>query len=210
MCIHEDRRDNIWIGTESGISYYNEKLFQTFDIKNGLTNNNINTIFEDKKGTIWIGTRASLCYYDPSDLPMMDEIKFKEFNDNNGNSFKNIWSVIEDEMGNLWLAGERGLWRINGTSSLQVSEMSATGVHEDKKGNIWFTHRNDDPHKAGLSLIDTNSLKSQNPKINLIYTGDGMFFGISEDNKGNIWVGTLQGVLKYDGEHIKCYCSEID
>lgn len=208
MCIHEDKRDNIWIGTESGISFYSGKSFKTFDTHNGLTNNDINTIFEDKTGKIWIGTKESLCFYDPTELPKKGEIRFKEFNANIGKSFKNIWSIIEDGIGNLWLGGEQGLWRINEGSSSQVSEMSATGVYEDKKGNIWFTHSNDDPHKAGLSLIDTNSLKSNKPKINHIYIGGGMFFGISEDKKGNIWVGTLQGVLKYDGELITIYRNE--
>ena len=108
----------------------------------------------------------------------------------------------------MYLGGEHGLWRINGGSATQFYKMGATGVYEDKRGNIWFTHRDDDPHMAGLSLIDNHSLKSNNPKINHIYTGDGMFFGISEDKKGNIWVGTLQGVLKYDGERITYYRNE--
>ena len=38
--------------------------FRNLTVKNGLSQNSIQTIFQDKKGYIWIGTTAGLNRYD--------------------------------------------------------------------------------------------------------------------------------------------------
>jgi ligand-binding sensor domain-containing protein len=212
MCIYEDKAGGIWIGTEGGISYYDEKNqaagygnFRNFTIEDGLTHNSINTIMEDKTGKLWVGTRGTLCVYEPSLSPKPGEIKFIEIKDGEDQHFENIWSIIEDNNSNIWLGGQFGLWRFDGNSFTRLSNISVMSVLEDKKGNIWFTHGTNDPHKAGLSHYDNQVLQRKNPKLTEIYIGDGMFFEIAEDKDGNIWVGTLAGVFRYDGQSVSYF-----
>lgn len=203
MCIYEDRAGGVWIGTEGGISYYDGKTlsngpiaFRNFTIENGLNNNNINTIMEDKTGKIWVGTRGGLSVYDPLTTLNPGEITFTDVTDNEGKAFSNIWSILEDKRGNIWLGGQHGFWRYDGNSFANLNITNVGAVYEDKKGNVWFIH------KTGLSCYDQKSLLSSEPKATPIFTGQGMFFGLTEDKYGGIWIGKLDGVFRYDGKSI--------
>jgi ligand-binding sensor domain-containing protein len=65
--IIEDRKGNLWLGSDSengGLCRYDGKTFAHFTTKEGLINNSIWTILEDKAGNLWIGSRnIGLCLY---------------------------------------------------------------------------------------------------------------------------------------------------
>jgi signal transduction histidine kinase/ligand-binding sensor domain-containing protein/DNA-binding response OmpR family regulator len=54
----KDKSDGIWIGTNSGLCYWNLKTdsFKIITEKNGLSSNNINNIVEDNNSNIWVST----------------------------------------------------------------------------------------------------------------------------------------------------------
>lgn len=57
----------VWIGTSSGLSFYNGEMFGVFTEDEGLIHNEVQTIIESTDGTIWIGTLGGLAsYYDNS------------------------------------------------------------------------------------------------------------------------------------------------
>lgn len=55
--INEDKKGNIWIGTvDAGVWKYDGKNLSNYTIKDGLTSNEINTIYKDRSGELWFGT----------------------------------------------------------------------------------------------------------------------------------------------------------
>src|SRR5215204_7424771 len=54
--ITQDKKGNIWIGTNAGISVYDGKKFINYDNLQQLPNLMINNIVCDQKGIIWIAT----------------------------------------------------------------------------------------------------------------------------------------------------------
>ena len=53
-----DQKGNLWIGTDRALIMWDvrRKESQTFTQINGLTGNNITTLFCDSRGCLWIGT----------------------------------------------------------------------------------------------------------------------------------------------------------
>lgn len=65
--ITEDRRGNIWVGTDLGIYKLNPnlKLQRTYTTQDGLPNNLVVGLTEDEKGHIWITSKSGLSRLDP-------------------------------------------------------------------------------------------------------------------------------------------------
>lgn len=68
-CIHEDKKNNFWIGTEGGgLLLFDRETgkYERFTIKEGLPNNTILQLLEDKSGNFWLSTYFGLCRFNPS------------------------------------------------------------------------------------------------------------------------------------------------
>lgn len=200
--IYEDKRGNIWFGTESGASRWNGKSFQTYVLNEGLPDinpddNDVNSIVEDKTGKFWFGTRGNAFTYDRKKFTVLTH---------DGEAFTNVRTIIEDKKGNIWLAGGDGLWRYNpSTSTFTNFTKNFTGyVYEDKKGNIWASSKPDysGTDRWALLRYDANALNNQKPTVTDIMEDyedyKGMLFGILEANDGSIWFGSLAGVHRYE------------
>jgi streptogramin lyase len=192
MHLHEDNNGNIWIATMGGVSCYTGNSFKNFTTKEGLSHNEVNTIVEDKDGNIWFGTQGGVCLYNPMSS------SFTDITNISGKSFENVRHIIEDSKGNMWLGGKNGLWQYDGALFTNFSQEFVGYMYEDTQGNIWTT--SESSHSQGWVLsVYEHALSSQGKTI---AKERKMLFGISEDTNGNIWVGTLQGVFKYDGKSV--------
>ncbi len=193
-CIIEDKSGNIWIGTQGGVSKYNGYSFTNFTSEEGLFDDDINSIAEDENGKFWFGTRGNTYVY--------DGIVFTQFTNKDGLPFTNVRSIIEDEQGNIWFGGNDGLWRYGGGAYTNFTKNFVGYIYEDKKSNIWTnsaTNRNGNTKNWILSRYDRTSLQNGKVSPTPINAEEGMFFGMTEDKEGNIWVGTLNGIYRYDG-----------
>ena len=202
-CFYEDKAGNIWMGTAGGISIYDGKSIHNFTTEEGLINNDVNSIIEDKNGRFWFGARGEAFFYDPS-LSSGSEKTFTKFTDPAGKTFVNVRSVIEDRSGNIWLGGNDGLWRYDGHSLTNYSRSFVGYIYEDKKGAIW-TSSEVDRGTWALSRYEGKSLLDNKVAATPIRTEEGMFFGIVEDANGGIWLGSLEGVGRYDGKSFNTF-----
>ena len=65
-CMIFDKFENLWIGTNIGLSKFNIKTnkFTSYTTAEGLTNNFINSILLDDDNNLWISTNKGLNKFD--------------------------------------------------------------------------------------------------------------------------------------------------
>lgn len=109
----KDAQNNLWIGTQNGLNYYDRKknTFKRFikrNKPNTLSNNSIITMFKDSKDRLWIGTDGGgLNYYNP----ITD--KFFALNEQENLTDEVIHAIVEDDKGDIWLSTDNGLYKLH-------------------------------------------------------------------------------------------------
>ena len=206
ISLHEDRTGRIWVATMGGLNYFDGNKLHSFKMENGLSSNDIRTVFVDSKNRLWVGTSRHLNIANLTKISANQPtgIRFSKTKDSNGVPFVNVWSILEDRQGNIWLSDIRGIWRFSKNSFVQISnETRLARLYEDNKGNIWFSHGNSTAKQEGLSYFESQSLASGNPKATQVYLTNSMIFSISQDSTNTIWIGTIDGVFRYDGKIVE-------
>jgi len=134
QAITEDQHGNIWFGTrvaendhpdsdkrvgKGGLTKYDGKSFTQFPEKEGLTQNDIYSIYEDKRGDIWIGANGVGLYrYDGKTFTLFKETDRSDLNFKLGG----IQGLLEDKNGALWVGLSGGLFRLQGLSINHVTQ----------------------------------------------------------------------------------------
>ncbi len=186
----------VFITTSVLRAQFNPIDFESFTIKNGLSNNSINSILQTKNGYMWIATKDGLNRYDGQ--------KFKIFKTNSSDSLSitenYIMSLYESRNGELWIGTwGAGLCRYDSVFEkfIPIEKESKDFVQcigEDKSGKIWFgTERN------GLKFFDIkkNKIESFNSlkKFPFNIPADNIMSLLIIDNE--IWAGTWgSGIIK--------------
>lgn len=80
MCIIQDSRGYIWVGTKEGLNCFNGDKITSYSETDGLPGNFILDIKEDQSGNIWICTRNGLACFDGSKItsfPHRDQLSIE-------------------------------------------------------------------------------------------------------------------------------------
>ncbi len=137
-----DMHNNIWIGTQDGLSFLESKQFRKgdFQMKNYFYDAaedigvDILTIYEDSKGLIWVGTKEI-------GLHFFDGVEFKEvplFDKLLGAS-RAINAIQEDGSGRLWISSNNGVIRYDpATGNTRLFEESDGLVSNEFNNNASF------------------------------------------------------------------------
>ena len=208
--VYRDRSDLIWVGTNGfGLNIHDPKSnrFATFrrpdDPSSRMAGFSVYTIFEDRAGTIWIDggllyqwnrtTGAFRSFETRSDRP-------RDF----GNT--GVWALVEDPPGFLWAATYQGLYhheiatgrsrhyRHDPADSTGLPEEIAYDVFRDRDGVIWavtenFLVRLADPARG---RFDRWPLKERRTSSQWIFPST------TQDASGALWVGSDQGLARFD------------
>ncbi|MGQ0642320.1 MAG: hybrid sensor histidine kinase/response regulator transcription factor [Gemmatimonadaceae bacterium] len=208
--IYRDRSDVIWVGTNGyGINVHDPKAnrFQTFRRPDGRPTRqagfSVYTIFGDLTGMLWIDagllyqwnrkTGAFRSFETSSDRP-------RDF----GNT--GVWAVIEDPPGFLWTATYQGLYhyeiasgrskhyRHDPSDSAGLPEEVAYDVFRARDGVIWGVTEN-----FLVRLVDAQRGRfemwrhKERPTV-----GQWIFPSMMQDSAGFLWLGSDQGVARFD------------
>jgi signal transduction histidine kinase/streptogramin lyase len=101
-----DSNDNVWVGTETGLTKINSKN-DTFFHYSGLSNGFINTSYQDSTGTIWVGTNDGLNKLNSTTN------NFTVYRTKHGLASNNVTEILEDNQGNLWFSTNKGISKFN-------------------------------------------------------------------------------------------------
>jgi signal transduction histidine kinase/ligand-binding sensor domain-containing protein/DNA-binding response OmpR family regulator len=219
-CICIDRSDNIWIGTEYGISRTSirEKVFgslrhnKTPDFE---TDNRTDAIFEDSYGNIWCGKRSGEIYIYDKLLNLKHT--FSENNRQSGFKYANCFSFKEDSKGRLWIGSKgEGLFMLdlkkyhnnlentrfvqfmpNNSNKYSIHGKDIYDIIEDSKQRIWVAM-----YDGGLDLILDKESGFEFMAYNQFLEPFCPFtirYGrcLLEDKSGKIWYGGVNGLCNF-------------
>ncbi len=127
--IVEDAQGNLWFaclnsyypkkGTDGGLCCYDGKIIRQFKAIEGLSKNDIYTVFPDKKGDIWIGATHFGAYrYSKGKFTLYKKTNRMDLT----NSF-GLQSMLEDSKGRLWFGFSGGLFRFDANAIVNVTKL---------------------------------------------------------------------------------------
>ena len=187
-----DKDNNLWVGTTDGLVYHeiDNQLSNRLTQSNGLTGNEITTVFTDSKNVVWVGARGK----------GLTKIKGDKIEKVDLKSKITASSIVEDAKGYLWIGTEgKGVLVFNGDSiinkygannGLLSDYISLLNVDDD--GNIWIGTN------KGLNKFDVKQNKFYSFSERMGYVGiESKPNATYKDLEGNLWFGTIKGAVKF-------------
>lgn len=228
-CLLEHKNGSLWIGTDAGLCVYDGKSFRPVKIpipKHLPTNQHpfnqdkhgVHDMLQDRNGRVWLATMDGVYTYEEQQV-MPDSAGFRHFAINKApNGFMTlndkVERMLEDREGNIWLGGRTndGVYRFDGKriTKLALELLFQKGPKpkptnwgwpqvQDGQGNIWFSNW------AGVYRYDPRAMTEglRDESIKSFSQKDGPLEGatnIIEDQKGQIWIGSADGLRRWDGK----------
>ncbi len=202
--IEFDKNENIWIGTNTGLHFFNRKTgeFEGFvnESNNGTEKAAILDLKFDSFGTLWVGTLSEgLLKYEERNV-----LKSYSFDKNKKVSLAPGWAnnLYESSEGKIWIStsdmGNFGLNELDPQSgtihafpiqSFIPGAHTIFGLRENSPGEFYIST----DMGCYIFLLKTNSLK----KIKFNGVPDSLLISqFLSDSKGNLWLCTRNGLFK--------------
>lgn len=213
--IASDQNDNLWFGTQNGLTKYNRKQFEHIR----LPYQDTTTIWLDKvypvinpnavyslatdNNDLWIGTTGGGAYkYDGKHFKSyLTEIGRKQ----EDSLYHNWVSYIKkDNKGNMWFASmtNGGVSKFDGKifTHYSVKEGLADNmvriIYQDSKGAYWYGFNGN--RNSALTKFDGTLFKTYSIEDGLCHQ---QIRAIGEDKNGKLWIGSDHGNLCiFDGQ----------
>ncbi len=218
--------NEVWIATMNGIqrhklpssekdyatSLSEESNLQVLTTADGLTSNQVHTLFEDDQHYVWIGTQKNgVLQYVPNQFNNATAAFTKGALTIFSNKFEMRYyqanTFFQDRESNVWMGTEFGLLKYMGELFKIYDQHDnlinnlVWSILEDRKGNMWFGT------SEGVSRFTFPSVKGKvqyhNPQSFNLTTADGLpeniVISMHQTSDNNIWMGTEHsGVFSID------------
>jgi signal transduction histidine kinase/ligand-binding sensor domain-containing protein/DNA-binding response OmpR family regulator len=199
--IYEDRKGQLWIGTENGglNKFDREKeSFQHYFYHNEpalLKDVSVTSIQEDQQGNLWVGTEHNL-------YRIENESKLLTIKPSNIRDFSEYFRVIRfDQSGRVWLGTNHGLMlyapkantvaKIELRSNIPNEEIWEISPEDD--GKFWIG-----TYAGAMFAVDASSQKVEQKVIDPDNDRSNTVRAILKAPNGKYWIGTRGGLYLYD------------
>ncbi|MBV8071342.1 MAG: hypothetical protein JO270_15645 [Acidobacteriaceae bacterium] len=207
--IYGDRKGQLWVGTQHGISRYDPAT-------DGFTNyrpvpnnpaslvNWIWNIYQDRSGTLWLGTfGGALIRFDEKAGTLVTYAP--DARDPHRLNGGGIMSIREDHTGTLWVGGFGGLYRFNRqdgtftryTESEGLPSSTIRCIQEDAAGRLWLSTQ------KGISWFDPQTAIFRNYDVSDGLQSNEFSDGCYEGADGKIFFGGSNGFNAFLPENIR-------
>jgi len=178
-------RGGLWVGSDGGVSFYEEGRLRTLPAPPGFANFRVRAVLEDGDD-VFVGTQGAGMYrLDSRSLDLAARI--------DGIRGHAVYALCKDRLGHIWVGTDEGLFVIDhGTVTPATVRLGISGtttvrlIYEDAAGGIWIATETD-----GLFLLGQSAVRR-------FTTANGLpsawITAIHEDERGVIWLGTSTGL----------------
>jgi len=175
--------------------------FQHFSSTDGLSQNQVLSIFQDQKGFMWFGTLEGLNRFDGYEF----KVYHHQNNDSTSLSHDFVTSIFEDHQGTLWVGTSEGLSRYNRAKDSfesyihnpqqknSISPGLINKMVEDKIGNFWIAFAS-----GYVDYFDRKGSEFLHYSINKNLAD---ITSLLEDADGNLWIGSQAGITIMNRSH---------
>lgn len=225
--IYQDERGLMWFGTTNGINLYNGRSIKVYkydrNSSNCICNSYIRQITGDRNGTIYFGTQSGISAYNikeekfstlltkqstniffyehlymayKNQLFKYDGKKFDLFYEL-PNKHNNISTIHISKDSILIGTSQSGLYILSHQQlSHPIPQGNIKDIFKDSSGCYWITNSTEG---TGLYLIENGKLHNFQCIEDDPYSITSNFtHRCCEDKQGNIWIGTFDGLTKYN------------
>ena len=182
------RAGSVWIGTDGGLSQFQDGRFHNYTEADGLNKNTVRALAEDAAGRLWVGCGHGLdsledgrvLHHPFSSEPTEDKTR----------------AICVGREGTLWVSTLRQLFANRADQCLSYGAAEGLGngdvreLLEDRSGALWAG-----TFGAGLCRIEAG-------KITTLTKRDGLcsdfIRSLYQDHDGVLWIGTAVGLNRYE------------
>lgn len=187
ICLDIDQSDNIWFGTQNGVSKFDGTIWTTYESGTftGMADDNIQTIFIDSNDDPWIGTDFGVSVFDGS--------TWTTYTSTDGLGSDQIKCIGEDAAGDMWFGTSNGLSRYDGTiwtnygTSDGIPFGGVNSITLKSNGDLWLG-----TGLSGIRVYDGSVFNE------LTSADDGLINdrirSIAIEDNNYAWVGTAEGI----------------
>ena len=188
-CISIDANDNIWLGTQNGVSKFDGTSWTNYNasMDTGFIDNSINAICATSNGIVWIGTDFGASFFDGT--------SWTSFTTSNGLGDNRINHIAEKADGTIWFGDYDGLTILNSSPTFSWTSYTMNdglpfgGINYtdfDSNGDAWLGSG-----LGGLIKFDGSTFEIFNQIDGLI---NNKVRSVLIDGQDNKWVGTAEGL----------------
>ena len=184
--------ENIFIGTHNGLVVIckDKKTKRIFTTLDGLPHNFINHLITDVNSNVWLATPTNY-------LSCYNNEHIKKIKISLSDEMVKINSLNFDIKGHLWLATYGNGVYVKTDSTFKNYNISngllsdyCYSIISDETGTVWVGHR------QGISSIYQTSIQQFGKSRDIL--NDCNINANCIDNNGIVWLGTTNGLLRYD------------
>ncbi len=191
----------LFICFQTAFSQQKSRIFERYDVENGLSSNWVRDIAQDKKGYIWLGTSDGLNRFDGYSM--------KTYQNNEEDPKSIIANYVRclyiDKENLLWVGYNGGISRYdadkdgfshfvnNPNNANSLSSNKVSDITSDSKGNLWIATKDNGICSLDKSTYNFKSYRNtEKEPINFQYT-------VHCDKKDRLWIGTYNsGIILFD------------
>ncbi|QIL38357.1 response regulator [Pedobacter sp. HDW13] len=202
-----DQYQHVLIGTSvGGLSYFDPQTgkFTVYKRKgignnsNNIASDNVNCLLVSRGQQVLVGTDEGLNLFDP----LTKHFQLLNLAGSNSRFNKKITALFQDRQNKIWIGTPAGLYSLSPNLTIQPEnykgepdhafKLNINCIQQDSEGNIWLG-----TYHKGLALLNQRNKTFElfNYKNNL--PSDNIL-SLVEDNQNNLWIGTDNGLVKYD------------
>ena len=185
--IAAEQSGGIWLGSQEGIAYTKDgRKFTNYTKKDGLVSNAITRLHVSSDGTLWVGTKKGISSHKYRE--------WKAYTKAEGVCGENIRDISSSKNGTVYFGTNAGVavyrggqWsKYDKTSGMTSNDVKAL-AYDDRKSTLWVA--------CGETGINTYDGKEWEDFMDV----QDEIACIMADTQSRIWVGSSNGIIKYNG-----------
>lgn len=187
-CLAVGNGNEIWLGTQAGISKYDGTNWTGYTTTDGLVDNIVLAIFQGSAGDLWAGTDFGLSRF--------DGVNWTTFTTTDGLGNNRIKCVAEAPNGDIWVGTNNGASAYSGGSWTSWGTTDGlpfggvTAIAFDNSGKPWLGLG-----LSGVAVYDGNSFSIFDEVDGLL---DNRVRAIAFDTLDQAWIATAGGVSVFN------------